>query len=296
MALQQPSPTEKLGGGDLRIIAGVSWLMAFLLGFFGNIFMLSTITAILKVRKNAPNMLIFVLTMTDLLCVVVVYSIPGLVYIANRYMARSWLCDLQTFFLVFTNVQSMLLVLAIVIERYFAVAKPYLYQEHMTYSSKRLALFNIACLSMSMLLSLPTIIQNNHNNIVYFPGTFCMVDFQRLASVSVSSSVRYRVLFNVIFYIVVVCLFIVINIVVNSMAVCSVQRMTTFRQQHSVSNSRGGGHSEEYLFIRLCVVSCLASSMVWIPVLVRLILCLSIFVILYVFQEMLLPISQNLNS
>ena len=119
--------------------------------------MLSTISAILKVRKNAPNMLIFILTMTNMFCVTIVYSIPGLVYVANRYIGRSWLCDLQTFFLVFTNAQSMLLVLAIVIERYYAVAKPYLYQEHMTYSSKRLALFNIACLSTSMLLSLPTI-------------------------------------------------------------------------------------------------------------------------------------------
>ena len=273
MTSQQPSPADKLGGGDLRIVAGVSWLMAFLLGFFGNIFMLSTISAILKVRKNAPNMLIFILTMTNMFCVTIVYSIPGLVYVANRYIGRSWLCDLQTFFLVFTNAQSMLLVLAIVIERYYAVAKPYLYQEHMTYSSKRLALFNIACLSTSMLLSLPTIIQNNHNNIVYFPGTFCMIDFQRLASVSVSASVRYRVLFNVIFYMVVVFLFIAINIVVNSMSVCSVRRMATFRQQHSVSNNRRGGeHSEEYLFIRLCIVSCLVSSIVWLPVLVSLFL------------------------
>ena len=265
----QPSPAQTLGGGDLRILAGVSWLIAFLIGLLGNLFILSTISSILKVRKNAPNMLILVLTMTDLLCVIVVYTIPGAVYIADRYMARSWLCDLQTFFLVFTNVQSMLLVLAVVLERYCAVAKPYLYQEHMSYSSKRLALLNVACLSVSMVLSLPTVIQNNHNNIVYFPGTFCMVDFQRLASLSLSSpTIKFRILFNVIFYIVVMCLFIGINILVNSLAVCSVRRMTTFRQQHSVSNSVRSGHSEEYLFIRLCVVSCLVSSFVWIPVLV----------------------------
>ncbi|XP_066910220.1 allatostatin-A receptor-like [Clytia hemisphaerica] len=254
-------------GSNARILAAVSWFMSFLFGLIGNIFIISTISCILKYRKNTPNMLILILTMTDLFCVLVVYIIPGIMYVMNKYLARSWLCDIQTFFLIFTNVQSMILILTITFERYYAVAKPYLYQEHMTYSRRKLALFNIACLSVSMVFSLPTIIQNNHNNIVYFPGTFCMIDLEHVSAI--------RIVFNVIFYVVILSIFILLNVLGNTLSVCTVRKMSNFRQQHSIGGVQQNRHSEEFLFIRLCVVSCLVSMVVWVPVLVLFILGLA---------------------
>ena len=250
---------------DAQVLGGVSWFVTFLVGFFGNVYILSTITAVLKQRRNIPNSLILILTVSDLVCVLCSYIVPAIAYVSGHYIGGKLMCNLQTFLVVFVNTLSVLIVLGIVFERYYAVADPYAYQEHMMYSFKKLVFFLAICIVLSVGISLPTVIDGN--NVLQFPGTFCMLNTEN------ASNLRVRI--NLIFYIIVLSVIIISNVFCNMLSVCTVRKMTSFRQQHS-TNQNVDGPSEEHLFMRLCVVTCLVFLLLWVPLLVRMILMLPI--------------------
>ena len=249
---------------DLRILAAITWYTAFLIGIVGNCFVISTTSAILKQRKNTPNVLIFLLSVVDLVCVLCTYIVPAIVYVTGRYVGGdgSMVCNIQTFVMVYVNTTSIMIVMAIHFERCYAVSKPYSYQEHMSYNVRKIVTFTLLCVVIAVVISLPTIVDviGKSTNVVFFPGTFCMIDMYHL------QTFRHR--FNVIFYMI-LSIALVLMVVVNVSAICSIQKMTSFRQQHSINRNQDGSlHSEEYLFIRLCLVTCVIFVVVWTPLLV----------------------------
>jgi 7 transmembrane receptor (rhodopsin family). len=252
-------------GRDLRSLAAVTWYTAFLIGLFGNCFIISTMSAILKQRKNTPNVLILLLSVVDLICILCTYIVPAVVYVTGRYIDGdgSMVCNIQTFVVVYINTLSILIVMTIYFERYYAVAKPYSYQEHMSYTHRKFIAFILLCVVMAVAISLPTIVDvvGNNSNVVYFPGTFCMIEMFHL------KTLRQR--FNVIFYVAVLSVAIALAVFGNVLAIYRVRKMSTFRQQHSINHNQDGSRrSEEYLFIRLCLVTCTTFVLLWSPLLV----------------------------
>lgn len=250
---------EDILGTDLRLLAGISWGGTFLIGLIGNLFIISVIRRIMKQRQNIPNSLIHMLSVIDLINVLVTYIQPLIVYIHGRYLDRSVLCRIQTVSVIFFNSFSVLVLLGIICERYYAVAKPYSYQEHMAYNGNKIYVFVAFCLLCATGISLPIILGTGHSEL-YYPGTYCMFTLKK-------SNPHDR--WNLMFYTILIFTAIVITVIASLMSCHTMQKMKTFREQHSTSQ-RGSSHahSEEYLYIRLCIVSLVVFSVIWIPLLV----------------------------
>ena len=175
------SSTSDTGGTPSISIAHqaifmVVWLFATVINLLTIIIMGRSV----YVRKTWPNILVFVLSFTDLFIIIVGFFPAVLVLFVDHMLLykHTGLCNFQGIILNASYLVSFYLVASISVDRYFAICHPFLYNKNVTQTQslrvKYCGLFVVTVLSIFVSL-IPFMAQSNH--VVHYPGTYCLFDW-----------------------------------------------------------------------------------------------------------------------
>lgn len=256
---------EDIFSVNVRVLAGVSLLLAFIIGIVGNLVVLCVIIATLGKKKNIPNILILVLTTVDILLVTVTYVQPLTTYLHGKYIGGYLVCNIHASVVLFFNSMSIIVVISMAIDRYFAVSRPYCYQEKMVSTATKIIIFILVNMTISAAISIPPFLGFGTNTL-YYPGTYCMFTLQPTNDRDRTMLMGYLIAFTIM---------ILLVIVANIGGSISVYEMISFRTRYSTSQSADQTDSEEYLFLRLSIVTMATFLILWFPLYVCLCISLS---------------------
>jgi len=169
-----------------QVIFMMVWISAMVLNLLTIIIMGRSVYT----RRTWPNILVFTLSFTDLLIIIVGFFPAVLVLFVDHLLLskNSGLCNFQGIILNASYLVSFYLVASISLDRYFAICHPFLYNKSVaqtqSFKVKLLGLFIAAIISVLVSL-IPFITGSSH--MVHYPGTYCLFDWN-------SSSVTSRLI------------------------------------------------------------------------------------------------------
>lgn len=170
-----------------RLAAGSTLLISEFLGIVGNTFVLIIIVRILKHRKSIPNLLIFMLTITDLITLPLTYTQAVLSHFQGEYfLGGQGSCDFHSTAITFCNYMSMLALCLISLDRFVALSYPFCYKDHVLYDDNRKFRLMALLLPLTMVIGVLSVLPllGMSRNVLQYPGSYCLFDMTHRTTLS----------------------------------------------------------------------------------------------------------------